>query len=198
MRMFKREKYPAQDEGINLNATNGGNLMQGRDVVNTEAAVAGNDVMMPYKSKPRGAARVLIAARTLFPGMPNDDAALDLLMDVFEEKMRPLSESVNSQNIPASLYEDEKRLKQIIPGFSVSKAFENEEFKRLVLGEGMDLFTAYEKLNPTFGGEKVGIIDEVGSTAYASTPGSSSSDITSLSDEEFKRYIKRIQEEELK
>ena len=196
MRMFRKEKFPQENGGVNVHTAEDEAMINRVGDEGSRGMVAENDnSVSQYGNGPKGAARVLIAARTLFPCLP-DEAALDFLMDVFEEKMRQPAENENKSVMLASLYEDEKRLKKIIPDFSVSKAFENEEFKRLVLDEGKDLFTAYEMLNPSLGKEQNGIIDEVGNTAYASVPGSSTSDITTASDEEFKKYIKSILEEE--
>lgn len=196
MKMFKRDKYQQEAEGMNVNTTNADNGMMTEETEAPIAVTADDNMRTPYKSKPRGAARVLIAARTLFPGVTDNEVALDLFMDLFDEKMRMPAENSNAQERLALLYEEEKRLKKIIPEFSISKAFENEEFKRLVLEEGNDLFTAYEKLNLSFARDKQGMIDEVGSTAYASTPGSKAVNVEKASEEEFKRYIRSILEEE--
>ena len=211
MRMFRKGRYP---QDTDIMQTNGYPDAMANMPLENEKAEAGklndnikapdNMVNMPYtKPNPKtglsGAARVLITAKRLFPDAPYD-VALDLMMDEFEnKKAQPamgMRDTKETQNVLMSLYEDEGKIKKIIPGFSVAKALENEEFKRLVLNEGMDLFSAYEKINAIRKAENGGLIDEVGDSAYASTPGSADYDITSLSEEDFNRYIKKILDDE--
>lgn len=208
MRMFKKGRYPQDADNMSGNIYPDAVVNASSEKGTTEAgnvtdntALPDNMVKMPYiKPNPEtglsGAARVLVTAKRLFPDAPYD-VALDLMMDEFENKKAEEAGGMDvSQNVLTSLYEDEAKIKKLIPGFTIAKALENEEFKRLVLNEGMDLFSAYEKVNANRKAENGGFIDEVGNSAYASVPGSSDYDITSLSEEDFNRYIKKILNDE--
>ena len=89
----------------------------------------------------------------------------------------------------------EKALKRIVPNFSLQQAFANPQFKKLVVDDGMDIIDAYEKLNPKKA-EETAVIDEIGRSSTGAANGSTGQDVESMSDEEFRRYIKRIEEEE--
>lgn len=89
----------------------------------------------------------------------------------------------------------EKALKRIVPNFSLQQAFANPQFKKLVVDDGMDIIDAYEKLNPKKA-EETAVLDEIGRSSTGAANGSTGQDIESMSDEEFSRYIKRIEEEE--
>lgn len=88
----------------------------------------------------------------------------------------------------------EKALKKIVPNFSLNQAFANPQFKKLVVDDGMDIIDAYQQLNPQKA-ESPAVLDEIGRSA-AGANGSSGQDVESMSDEEFSRYIQRLQEEE--
>lgn len=88
----------------------------------------------------------------------------------------------------------EKALRRVIPTFNLKQAFENPQFKQFVVDEGMDIIDAYEKLNPEKAKEAA-VLDEIGRGAVSGN-GTAKHDVDSMSDEEFRRYIKRIEEEE--
>lgn len=89
----------------------------------------------------------------------------------------------------------EKALKRIVPNFSLQQAFANPQFKKLVVDDGMDIIDAYEQLNPKKA-EETAVLDEIGRSSTGAANGSTGQDVESMSDEEFRRYIKRIEEEE--
>ena len=221
MRKFRREKEP-----IEMNNEEFSSYLESSEPVlgnNTEPQTKlyeqKSSVQKDVKNE-IGYNRVKRAARALFPDAVSDDEALNMFMDAFEDEFlndeagatkaasNPLqnnnagvdeasANTKTAEELVSSWLEDEAKLKKIIPQFSLSKAFENEEYKKLVLEMGMDLFSAYEKINPiNLQNSASGVIDEVGNNTNASVPGSASSNISNASDEEFNKYIKRIMDEE--
>lgn len=226
MRKFRKEKEPIEmnneEFGKYLEKSEPvlGNRPErgGNPVMNNGTSVK-TETFASQSGTGTGLIRVLRAARVLFPEAVTEDEALNLFMDAFEEEFLKEEDSAQIMNPPISnkgektngrvqqnmksaeelvnsWLEDEKKMQKIIPQFSLAKAFENEEYKKLVLENGMDIFSAYEKINPIKKAVQTGNIDEVGNSTNATVPGSSSSDISNASDEEFNRYIKRIMDGE--
>lgn len=90
---------------------------------------------------------------------------------------------------------EEAELKKSVPNFSLQQAFGNPQFKKLVITDGLSIADAYAKMNPEKEAEPPAL-DEIGRSASGAGNGASEHDIDSMSDEEFNKYIKRIQEEE--
>lgn len=88
----------------------------------------------------------------------------------------------------------EKILKKSVPNFDLRKALENPQFKKMLIEDGMDVIDAYEAINPK-ASKELPVLDEVGRSVSGSS-GVTSHDVSSMSDDEFDRYIKRLQEED--
>ena len=86
---------------------------------------------------------------------------------------------------------EEEALKRAVPGFELSKAMENDEFKNLVVNEGMSLSSAYIILSQKQSKPQRQVVHEVGNTK-GNAAGVGTKRPEEMSKEEFDAYIERI------
>lgn len=170
--------------------------------------------------------RVLEYAKRKYPDAADERAALSQMLDAYDseeanaggmsveeyrrnlqeqrefdewksQRQRQQEQAGQAEQIVQQWQRDEQSLKELVPGFDLKEAFKNEQFKKLVVDQGKGIIAAYAALNKSNESKAdKRPLDEVGANAYASAPGTSDTDMSKASDEDFRRYIKRIMNED--